>query len=154
MLFRSVAALAQAAVAREAGEKLDLEQVHVRAFDLYSSNLPEIVLSARTPSGKSAAQGKTVAKGLKGQPRIYYVTVVARVTVSGEVRKLFSSVTSSAWLGSVPRLEVVDAVDADGDSNGDLLFSAITTSSHSYAIYRVGKDELFQLVESGPVPND
>jgi hypothetical protein len=147
-LTGEVKALAEAEVAREAGEKLALEQVHVRAFDLYSSNLPEIVLTARTAAGKSGA------RGLKGQSRIYYVTVVARLTVSDDVRKLFASVTSSSWLGSVPRMEVVDAVDADGDGNGDLLFALITESGHSYALYRVGKDELFPLVETGPVPND
>jgi len=147
-LTGEVKALAETEVAREAGAKLNLEQVHARAFDLYSSNLPEIVFTARTPAGKSAA------KGLKGQPRIYYVTVVARVTVAGDVRKLFASVTSSSWLGSVPRMELVDAVDADGDGNGDLLFRLLTESGHSYALYRVGKDELFQLVETGPLPND
>ncbi len=147
-LTGEVKVLAEAEVAREAGAKLELEQVRARAFDLYSSNLPEIVLTARTSGEKSAA------KGLKGQPRIYYVTVVARVTVSGEVRKLFASVTSSSWLGSVPRMELVDAVDADGDGNGDLLFALVTESSRSYAIYRVGRDELFKLVETGPFPND
>lgn len=141
-------ALAEAEVAREAGGKPVLEQVHVRAFDLYTDNLPEIVLTARTAPGKSAP------KGLKGGPRIYYVTVVARLTVSEELRKLFASVTSSSWLGSVPRMELVDAVDADGDSKGDLLFALITETSRSYVIYRVGRDELFKLIETGPIPND
>lgn len=142
-------ALAEAEVARQGGgAKVALEQVQIRAFDLYTDNLPEIVLSARTAAGKQAP------KGLLGQPRIYYVTLVARVTVSGELRKLFASVTSSSWLGSVPRMEVVDAVDADGDGKGDLLFTEITESSHSYVLYRVGRDELFQLVETGPIPND
>jgi hypothetical protein len=144
-----VKALAEAEVARQGGgAKVALEQVRVRAFDLYLDNLPEIVLSARTAAGKQAP------KGLLGQPRIYYVTVVARVTASGELRKLFASVTSSSWLGSVPRLEVVDAVDADGDGKGDLLFNEITEGSHSYSLYRVGRDQLFQLVETGPIPND
>jgi hypothetical protein len=144
-----VKALAEAEVARQGGgAKVALEQVRVRAFDLYLDNLPEIVLSARTVAGKLAP------KGLLGQPRIYYVTVVARVTASGELRKLFASVTSSSWLGSVPRLEVVDAVDADGDGKGDLLFNEITEGSHSYALYRVGRDQMFQLVETGPLPND
>jgi hypothetical protein len=144
-----VKALAEAAVARQGGAaKVALEQVQVRAFDLYLDNSPEIVFSARTAAGKQAP------KGLLGQPRIYYVTVVARVTVSGELRKLFSSVTSSSWLGSVPRMELVDAVDADGDGKGDLLFNQITETSHSYVLYRVGRDELFKLVETGPLPND
>ncbi len=148
-LTGEVKVLAAAEVARQGGgAKVELEQVQVRAFDLSTDNLPEIVLSARTAAGKQSP------KGLLGQPRIYYVTVVARVTASGELRKLFASVTSSSWLGSVPRMEVVDAVDADGDGKGDLLFTEITESGHSYALYRVGRDELFKLVETGPVPND
>ena len=141
--------LAEAAVAREAsGGRPVLDQVHVRAFDLNTDNQPEIVLSAR------ATVAKTAPRGAKGASATYYVTVVARVTVSGETWKLFAAVTSSAWLGSVPRMELVDAVDADGDSYGDLLFALITDSSRSFAIYRVGRDELFKLVESGPIPRD
>ena len=141
--------LAAAEVARRAGGAPPaLEEVQVRAFDLNTDNLAEIVLSARTAAGKSAP------KGLQGRPRIYYVTVVARMTVSGELRKLFASVTSSSWLGSVPRLELVDAVDADGDGFGELLFAQNTDTGRGYALYRVGRDELFPLVETAPVPSD
>jgi len=142
-------ALAAAEVARRAGGGPPaLDEVQVRAFDLNTDNLAEIVLSARTVAGKSAP------KGLQGRPRIYYVTVVARTTVSGELRKLFASVTSSSWLGSVPRMELVDAVDADGDNYGDLLFAQITDTGRGYALYRVGRDELFPLVETGALPNE
>jgi hypothetical protein len=142
-------ALAAAEVARQAGGGTpSLDQVQVRAFDLNTDNLAEIVLSARASVAKAAAKGK------KPLLTTYYVTVVARTTVSGELRKLFASVTSSAWLGSVPRMEVVDAVDADGDGPAELLFALISDSGRSYAIYRVGRDELFKLVETGPIPND
>lgn len=142
-------ALAAAEVARRAGGVSPaLEEAEVRAFDLNTDNLAELVLSARTAAGKTAPQG------LQGRPRIYYVTVVARMTVSGELRKLFASVTSSSWLGSVPRLELVDAVDADGDGNGELLFAQVTETGRGYGLYRVGKDELFPLVETGPVPSE
>jgi hypothetical protein len=142
-------ALAEAEVARQAGGGTpSLDQVQVRAFDLNTDNLAEMVLSARASVAKAAPKGK------KPLPATYYVTVVARTTVSGELRKLFASVTSSAWLGSVPRMEVVDAVDADGDGPAELLFALISDSGRSYAIYRVGRDELFKLVETGPFPND
>jgi len=142
-------ALAEAEVARQAGGSTpSLDQVQVRAFDLNTDNLAEMVLSARASVVKAAPKGK------KPLPATYYVTVVARTTVSGELRKLFASVTSSAWLGSVPRMEVVDAVDADGDGPAELLFALVSDSGRSYAIYRVGRDELFKLVETGPFPND
>ena len=141
--------LAEAEVARQAGGgKPTLEQVRVRAFDLNTDNLAEIVLTAR------ATVAKAVPKGTKARSATYYVTVVARMTVSGELRKLFASVTSTSWLGSVPRMELVDAVDADGDGMAELLFALVTDSGRSYAIYRVGRDELWKLVETGPVPKD
>jgi hypothetical protein len=141
--------LAEAEVARQAGGGTpSLDQVQVRAFDLNTDNLAEIVLSARVSVAKAASKGK------KPLPTTYYVTVVARTTVGGELRKLFASATSSAWLGSVPRMEVVDAVDADGDGPAELLFALISDSGRSYAIYRVGRDELFKLVETGPIPSD
>jgi hypothetical protein len=142
-------ALAAAEVVRRAGGgQPSLDQLQVRAFDLNTDNLAEMVLSAR------ATVDKTAPKGKKAPTRIYYATVVARTTVSGELRKLFAAVTSSAWLGSVPRMELVDAVDADGDNYGELLFTLLTDSGRGYALYRVGRDELFKLVETGPVPND
>ena len=142
-------ALAEAEVARQAsGGKPGLDQVRVRAFDLNTDNQPEIVLSGRATVAKAAP------RGAKAASVSYYVTVVARVTVSGETWKLFASVAPSFALDSVPRMELVDAVDADGDGYGDLLFALITDSSRSFALYRVGRDELFKLVETGPIPRD
>ena len=141
-------ALAEAEVARSAGGQATLEQVRVRAFDLNTDNLPEVVLTARATVGKAAP------KGARSATATWYVTVVARMTVSEELRKLFASVTSDSWLDSVPRMELVDAVDADGDGLGDLLFAHITDSGRSYALFRVGRDELWKLVETGPVPKD
>lgn len=147
--------LAEAEVARHTGGGMpSLDQVQVRAFDLNIDNLAEIVLSARATVASVATVAKAAPKGKKQLTTTYYVTVVARTTVSGELRKLFASATSSAWLGSVPRMEVVDAVDADGDGPAELLFALVTESGRSYAIYRVGRDELFKLVETGPMPND
>jgi hypothetical protein len=148
-LTEEVKTMAEAAVAHEAGgAKPALDQVRVRAFDLNTDNLAEIVLSAR------ATVAKASPKGRKAVTTFYYVTVVARMTASGDLRKLFSSVTVSAWLGSVPRMELVDAVDADGDTYGELLFALIGESSRAFVIYRVGRDELFKLIETGPMPSD
>jgi hypothetical protein len=146
-LTAEMKSLAEAAVARESGARPALENVRVHAFDLNTDNEPELVLTARTVPGSGAP------KSLRGRARVYYVTVVSRVTVSGELHKLFASVTADAWLGSVPRMELVDAVDADGDAFGDLLFELITSSGRSFALYRVGRDDLFKLVEAGPFPN-
>lgn len=77
----------------------------------------------------------------------YYVTVVARVDVNGDVRKLFDLVTDSSHLDAIPRLQLIDCVDANGDGVGELLFREHYDRSRAYAIYRVGMDQLWQLFE-------
>ena len=40
------------------------------------------------------------------------------------------------------------------DNYGELLFALVGDTGRGHAIYRVGRDELFKLVETGPLPND
>jgi hypothetical protein len=48
--------------------------------------------------------------------------LIARTNLEGELRKLFFSQTDSRHLDVSPRMELIDAVDADGDGRGELLF--------------------------------
>ena len=48
-----------------------------------------------------------------------------------------------------PRLELVDAVDADGDRRGELLFRRIRESSSEFVLYRVGTGSLIELFHGG-----
>jgi hypothetical protein len=64
------------------------------------------------------------------------------------MRKLFSSVTDSAHLDVFPRLELIDAVDAEGTGRGDLLFRAAGGDTPSYQLYHVGPDSLRKLFDS------
>ena len=116
-----------------------LDAVQVRAFDVNYDNEPEVVITASQPV-KSPAKGTT-------EQRICYVTVVARSNVNGELRRLLSQVTDSLRLESVPHLELVDAVDSDGDSVGELLFRRVGQTTTSYALYRVTYDSLWLLFE-------
>ncbi len=109
-----------------------LQDVKFNYFDLYLNNTPVLVLS-----GWSA----------KGKQKIF-ATVVARVEVDLSVRKIFSSVTDSDHLDVYPRLELVDAVDADGDGRGDLLFRAYGDTGSRYVIYHAGPDSLELLFDS------
>jgi len=77
----------------------------------------------------------------------YYVTVVAHSDLYGELRKLFSAVTDARHLDVTPRMELIDAVDADGDGRAELLFREISDAGSGYAVYRVGGDQLWQLYE-------
>ncbi|HUS19207.1 MAG TPA: hypothetical protein VMZ25_06120, partial [Terriglobales bacterium] len=111
-----------------------LTDAQMAGLDLDSNNSAELVYSGRA----SLDSGITV-----------FVTVVARTDVDGNPRKLFSSVATSDRLDVTPRLELVDAVDADSDRRGELLFRRIRDNSAEYVLYRVGTDGLTELFHGG-----
>jgi hypothetical protein len=110
-------------------------------FDVSSSNEPVAVLSATAHPAKNGETTKLAD---------YYVTLVARSDIYGELRKLHSVVTDSEHLDVNPRHELVDVVDADGDGRGELLFRQIWDAGTAYAIYKVTADRLWPLYEGSP----
>jgi len=125
------------------------DQVVVRAFDLHYDNTPEIVFTARVPAVPPPASRTRTTKPPQPAPDFFfYVTVVGQTDLYGQMRKLFSSVTDSAHLDAFPRLELIDAVDAEGTGRGDLLFRAASGDTPSYQLYHVGPDSLRKLFDS------
>jgi len=117
--------------------------VNLRIFDLSNSNEPILVLSAKThPAGASVGSNDSF------EPQ--EITLVARTNLEGELQKLFFSQTDSRHLDVAPRMELIDAVDADGDGRGELLFRRSFDSGSAYAIYRVTADGLWPLFEGTP----
>jgi len=114
----------------------------VRIFDLSNSNEPVLVLSAVTHPPDAGATGS------EEEPK--EITLIARTNLEGELRKLFFSATDSRHLDMAPRMELIDAVDADGDGRGELLFRRTFDSGSAYAIYRVTADGLWTLFEGTP----
>ena len=115
------------------------DDVSLRIFDLSNSNEPVLVLSAKThPVAASATESFEEPKE---------ITLIARTNLEGELRKLFFSQTDSRHLDATPRMELIDAVDADGDGRGELLFRRTFDVGSAYAIYRVTADRLFPLFE-------
>jgi hypothetical protein len=133
-----------------------------RVFDLDLSNEPVFVLTtpatvsfgavSRSATRRRAARQHTrMNEPIPGKQEQAYVTVVGKVDLYGEVKLIFSSVTDSTHLDEIPRLQLVDAVDVDGDSRGELLFQETTDSGTGYVIYRVYPDQLMQLFDTlGP----
>lgn len=120
-----------------------LQNVVMRSFDLDMSNEAVIVLSAEIP-------GSYLAPGAKETPGKFvsrYVTVIARMDFEGVPRKLASSVTDSTRLDVAPRLELIDAVDVDGDGPAELLFREYSFDEKSFIIYGVGRNTVTKVFE-------
>jgi hypothetical protein len=122
--------------------KPDFDELSLRIFDLSNSNEPVLVLSAKTVPTPAGAAGSVE------QPK--EITLIARTNLEGELQKLFFSETDSRHLDVTPRMELIDAVDADGDGRGELLFRRTFDDGSAYAIYRVTADGLWTLFEGTP----
>jgi hypothetical protein len=88
--------------------------------------------------------------GSEGSDVSYFVTLVAKKNIYDELRKLYAGVTDARHLDETPRLELIDAVDADGDGRGELLFKRISDVGSTWGVYRAGADQLFPLFEGTP----
>jgi|ERR1051326_5879685 hypothetical protein len=125
-----------------------LKNVVMRSFDLDLSNDAVIVLSAEIP-------GSYLTSGAKGAPGKFisrYVTVIARVDFEGVPQKLASSVTDSSRLDVAPRLELIDAVDVDGDGLAELLFREYSFDEKSFIVYGVGRSTVTKVFEGASMP--
>jgi hypothetical protein len=121
-----------------------LENVQFRAFDVWANNQVVMVLTAEA----HLPPPPTPAPGATALPEQYSITLVARTDIYGNLRKLYSGVTDKFHLDVTPRLELIDAVDADGDGRGELLFSETTDAGHGYIIYRPTADKLWKMFDS------
>jgi hypothetical protein len=125
---------------RQAQPTFDDVQFH--AFDLWNTNEPVFVLSATAHMPQPA--------GTSEPAQAYYITLVAKKNIYDELRKLYAGVTDDRHLDQTPRFELVDAVDADGDGRGELLFRRISDAGSAWGVYRAGADQLFPLFEGTP----
>ncbi len=118
------------------------EEVEFHAFDLSNSNDPVLVLSAkaRMPARPNAANADLQ----------YIITLVTRDDMYGELHKVFSSITDTQHFDVLARMELIDAVDADGDGRGELLFRQISDAGRAFVLYRVIGDRLWPLFQGTP----
>jgi hypothetical protein len=116
------------------------ENVQFHAFDVWVNNQPVMILTADghypRPPGASA------------EPEVYHITLAARTDIYGSLRKMYSGVTDKFHLDVTPQLELIDAVDADGDGRAELLFRETTDAGTGYIIYRPTADKLWKMFDS------
>jgi hypothetical protein len=122
------------------GKKLvpqpEFHQVDMKAFDIANSNEAVLVLTA--------------SANMPGGDAQYLIALVAREDIYGDLHKIFAHTTDSKHLDVLPRYDFIDAVDADGDGRGELLFRETWDSGSAFAVYRVIGDRLWPLFEGKP----
>ncbi len=110
----------------------------LRFFDLDFSNSPTLVLTAKLPMPTAGSK-----------PFVYYATFVAHLDTNGDPVKVYSSVTDTTHLDVFPRLELIDALDADANGRGDLLFRQYSDTGINYGLYRVFPYNMEKVFEGG-----
>jgi hypothetical protein len=125
---------------KAAGKKVspqpEFHQVEMKAFDIANTNEAVLVLTA--------------SANMPGGDAQYLIAFVAREDIYGDLHKVFAHVTDNKHLDVLPRYDFIDAVDADGDGRGELLFRETWDSGTAFAVYRVIGDRLWPLFEGKP----
>jgi hypothetical protein len=132
---RELATYTRCQVARGKSCTMKLEDLELRAFDLETNNDAQLVLTA------------LAKRAIGGQEQSVYIALIGRVGWQAQVAKVFASVTDDAHLDGTGRLEFVDAVDADGDGRGELLFRRVHDRTQSFELYRVGRERVWKLFD-------
>lgn len=125
-----------------------MKNVVIRAFDVDLSNDAIVVLTAEVP-------GSYMSPGQKGTPGKFvsrYIALIARQDFEGELERLAVSVTDSSRLDVAPRLELIDAVDVDGDGLAELLFREYGFDQKGFIVYGVGRGAVTKVFEGATSP--
>jgi hypothetical protein len=111
---------------------VEFSEPHFAAYDVNSNNAPVVVYSATA-----------MVNGAKK-----YITVAAWEEIDQSLRRVFGNITDDAHLDVYPRLELVDAFDANGKGRGELLFRAYSDRGSRFVLYHAGPDSLELLFDS------
>ncbi|MDR3741643.1 MAG: hypothetical protein P4L40_21705 [Terracidiphilus sp.] len=130
---KAKSARAKAVPAPPAPPPLAGEQFHV--FELAYGAGATLVLSAHTDAPEAEQK---------------FVTLVAQPDFYGGLQILLKNVTDARHLDDTPRLRLVDAVDAEADNRGELLFEARGATERHFVLYRVLRGRAELLFASAP----
>jgi hypothetical protein len=113
------------------------QDVQMHVYDLSNSNEPVLVLTAKAtwPSAPEV---------------LYMIALVSREDIYGDLHKVFAQTTDNQHLDALAKYDLIDAVDADGDGGGELLFRMTSEAGSAFGIYRVIGDKLWPLFEGKP----
>jgi hypothetical protein len=143
-----------------------------RVFELAYGSSATLVLTASGPkppttsaseeaavqSAKAASMAKRNTKSSSTTaaapkpPAQKFVTLVAQPDLYGSILVIYKSVTDSAHLDDTPRMRLVDAVDAEGDNRGELLFEQRGKFQRQFALFRVLRGSAEQLFATVAIP--
>jgi hypothetical protein len=135
----------QRVIAKKGPEPI-LSNVQMKAYDLWSSNQPVLIFSAQAQMPPAPA-GQGSSSGSSGDLQ-YSVLLVAYPDIYHDLHKIYAAVTDKYHLDVTPRLELIDAVDADGDGRGELLFRQTSDGGSGWVIYRASADKLSKMFDS------
>jgi hypothetical protein len=122
-----------------------LENVQMIAYDLWNSNQPIIVFSAEAHLPPPPAR---TAHSESDSELRYSIRLVTYPDIYNNLHKLYVGVTDKYHLDLTPRLDLIDAVDADGDGRGELLFKETSDTGSGWIIYRATGDKLWKMFDS------
>jgi len=122
-----------------------LENEKMTTFDVWVSNQPMIVFSAEAHMPPPAAGSPHSDADAELQ---YSILLVVYPDIYNNLHKVYAGVTDKFHLDLTPRLELIDAVDADGDGRGELLFREISDGGTGWVIYRPTADKLWKMFDS------
>ncbi len=121
-----------------------IENPQMIAYDLWGNNVPVILLAAdaHQPPASGAASGSV-------DPTLQYsILLIAYPDLYNNLHTLYVGITDKYHLDITPRLELIDAVDADGDGRGELLFRKISDAGAGWILYRATADKLWKVYDS------
>jgi hypothetical protein len=122
-----------------------LENVQMKAFDVWTTNQPVLVFSADAHMPPPPAGTPYAAADSDLQ---YSILLVAYPDIYNNLHSVYLGVTDKFHLDLTPRLELIDAVDADGDGRGELLFREVADGGSGWVIYRPTQDKLWKMYDS------
>ena len=127
----------------------DYKESQIRFFDLDTNNSAVVVLTGRLSKTEVAPTGRRQPKGTaRALTREFYVTIIAREDLNLKLHEVYSRIVEARNLDLDGRLELIDAVDADGDGRGELLFRRTTGKNVSYVVLKVGLSRYSKLFDS------